>query len=476
MIPLTLGKIACITSGRLSSPEAADILVKGSVVTDSRAAEEGSLYIARIGEHADGHAYAASAADNGAVAALVTTPIEDLPYVQVDDVQDAFAALASFLIETQEAAGELTVIGVTGSSGKTTTKDLIAHVLNFQANTVANVGSLNSEVGVPLTVCRITPQTRYLVLEMGARGIGHVNYLTTMTHPSVGVVLNVGSAHIGEFGSREAIARAKSELPMSLPKGGLAVLNADDELVSTMSVADEASTVRFGTSEGSDIRASHIVVGEDGCPSFTLTIDEESIHVDLGLMGDHQVWNALAAAAVATWAGMNLSELKTALETARPASRYRMERHDRPDGTTVINDAYNANPESMSSAIRTLSVMAGQGETRRRTYAVLGAMFELGDEEEAEHRAVGQLAARLGIDEIVAVGESPGVEAYVDGANSEILPGSPNLHVQHVATVEAALEKLESMLHDGDLVLVKSSHGAGLWRLGEDLVRGGGNA
>ena len=479
MIPCTLAEIAGVTGGSLSSPEAAGVTVTGAVVTDSREAEPGSLYVARIGEHADGHVYTGSAASNGAVAALVTAPVSEVPHVLVDDVQEAFSALATHLIDTAVERTGLTVVGVTGSSGKTTTKDLIAHVLTGLAPTVANVGSLNSEVGVPLTVCRLTPETRHLVLEMGARGIGHVHYLTEMTHPKVGVVLNVGSAHLGEFGSQEAIARAKGELVEALPPGGLAVLNADDALVAAMPVPEGVDLLRFGMAADADVRATNVQVKADGAPSFDLWFRGESITVELRLMGEYQVANALAAASVALWLGADLATVGLELSTATPASRYRMERHERDDGVTVINDAYNANPESMRGAVRTLAHM---GQAGRRTWAVLGQMLELGPESAAEHRAIGALARELGVGAVVAVGEGPDIDALAEGAansakdqgqhTSERLPLAATPAVYRSASVGEAEDLLARTLSEGDLVLVKSSHGAGLRVLGERLVEG----
>ncbi|MDO5696562.1 MAG: UDP-N-acetylmuramoyl-tripeptide--D-alanyl-D-alanine ligase [Dermatophilus congolensis] len=467
MIPCSLGELAAVTGGRLSVADVTDVIVTGAVVTDSREAEPGSLYVARIGEHADGHIYTGAAAERGAVAALVTAPVSEVPYVIVDDVQEAFAAIATHLIDTGARSG-LTVVGVTGSSGKTTTKDLIAHVLSSLAPTVANVGSLNSEVGVPLTVCRLVPETRYLVLEMGARGIGHVRYLTDMTHPSVGVVLNVGSAHLGEFGTQQAIARAKAELVEALPPGGLAVLNADDPLVAAMPVSEGVDVLRYGRSDEADVRATNVQVNDSGCATFDLNFRCETVTVDLRLMGDYQVSNALAAACVALWRGMSLADVGASLSAATPASRYRMERHERSDGVTIVNDAYNANPESMRGAVQTLSRMGASG---RRTWAALGQMLELGPDSASEHRAIGALARDLGITSVVAVGDSADVEALAQGASERLHQGEGPA-VYRAASVDEAEGLLARNLQEGDLVLVKSSHGAGLRVLGERLVEG----
>lgn len=470
MIPFTLKQIADATGGRIvpaadgsgGSDTLDGVLVDGPVVTDSREAAPGSLYVARVGEHADGHDYVPGAAAAGAVAALVTRPVASLPGVVVDDVQEAFAALAQAVVRRQVDEAGLVVVGITGSSGKTTAKDLLAHVLAEHRETVANVGSLNSEVGVPLTVCRITDSTGVLVLEMGARGVGHIDYLTRMTSPSVGVVLNVGSAHLGEFGSRETIARAKSELVASLPAEGLAVLNADDALVRGMAQATSARVRLVGRSPDADLRATDVTLDDLGAASFTLHAAGERVPVRLSLLGEHQVDNALAVAAVALELGMSPAEIADRLESARPASRWRMERHLRDDGVIVINDAYNANPESMAGALRTLAHMKRSG----RSMAVLGAMYELGADSEAEHRRVGELAADLELDVLVAVGPDAG--PIGDGATAHGAPNSPR--VLRADTLETAQTLLEDELAPGDVVLLKSSRDAGLRTLGDRLV------
>ncbi|GAB47976.1 UDP-N-acetylmuramoyl-tripeptide--D-alanyl-D-alanine ligase [Mobilicoccus pelagius] len=467
MIPLTLRRLAEITGGDLLDPASGDVLVDGPVVTDSREAGPGSLYVARVGEHADGHVYVPAAKEKGAVAALVTTPVEQLPAVLVDDVQEAFAALAREVVRTRVADG-LRVVGITGSSGKTSTKDLLAHVLSGHGETVATIGSLNSEVGVPLTLCRVTPTTAMLVVEMGARGIGHVAYLTDMAPPHVGIVLNVGTAHLGEFGSREAIARAKSELVAALTPEGLAVLNADDDLVRGMTGATPARVCLTGRSTDADVRADDIHLDALGAPSFTLHVPgadgagERSLPVHLALLGEHQVDNALAVVAAALELGMTPEAIVERLESAAPASRWRMERHVRADGVVVVNDAYNANPDSMSAALRTLARMECAG----RRVAVLGAMYELGPDSADEHRRMGALAAELGVDVVVAVGEDARVIA--DGATRATAGDAPEIH--HVDTLDAAESLLDERLGHGDVVLLKSSRDAGLRLLGDRLI------
>lgn len=465
MIPMSLAEIAEVTGGVIHGPEgSAEIVVDGPVVTDSRQCGPGGLYVARIGEHADGHDFAGSAAAAGAVAALATRPLEELPCVVVGgDVQDAFSALATALVR---AVDGLTVIGITGSSGKTTTKDLLASVLSAYAPTVANVGSLNSEVGVPLTVCRITEQTRFLIVEMGARGVGHIRYLTDMVTPSIGLVLNVGSAHVGEFGSQEAIASAKAELVEALPSDGLAVLNADDPLVAAMASRTSARVLTFSVeSEAGEVCAVEKCTAEvcadgvemaGGRARFDLRTPTGSAHVALQLLGRHNVANALAVAAVSTAVGMSAEATATALSGARPQSRYRMEITDRSDGITIVNDAYNANPESMAAALRSLPEVA----SGRRTWFVVGEMRELGEASAAEHARVGRLAEEAGVDHLLAVGAD---------VASWIADGTDDLEVACAADLEAARLHLHAQLEPGDVVLVKASNGTRLWSLPESL-------
>jgi UDP-N-acetylmuramoyl-tripeptide--D-alanyl-D-alanine ligase len=461
VIALRLHEIARITGGQVHDPSdavGADPLVDGPVVTDSREAAPGSLYIARVGDALDGHRFVAAARDQGAVAALTSRPVSDLPCVVVEDVQAAFASLAHALVDLNP---DMVVIGVTGSSGKTSTKDLLSSVLEHHGETVANVGSLNSEVGVALTVCRITPTTAYLVLEMGSRGIGHIEYLTRMAPPRIGVVLNVGTAHLGEFGSREAIGRAKAELVQALPVTGFAVLNADDPIVRGMANQTQAHVIQVGESASATVRAVDVCLDLQGRAAFTLVTEHGSAPVTLGLHGEHHVGNALAVAAVALVVGMASGDIATALSNARPLSRWRMEVHERDDGVTIVNDAYNANPDSMRAALNALAAM-GKG---RRTWAVLGEMRELGPESITEHDALGRLAVRLNVSRLVAVGE--GTKAIDSGARDE---GADGERSRWVPDLDAAYGLLGQQLVHGDVVLLKSSHDAGLRWLGDRLV------
>jgi UDP-N-acetylmuramoyl-tripeptide--D-alanyl-D-alanine ligase len=468
VIALSLTEVAQVTGGSVVVPPGLDpsaVVVDGPVVTDSRESGPGGLYVARVGEHADGHDFVSGAVERGAVAALVTRPVEGVPCVVVADTQDAFAALAREVVRRLPG---MAVVGITGSSGKTSTKDLLGTVLATAGPTVAPVGSFNSEVGVPLTVCRVTADTRFLVVEMGARGIGHVAYLAEMAPPRVGVVLNVGTAHVGEFGSRAAIATAKSELPAALPPEGLAVLNADDDAVRAMAAVTAARVVLVGEAADADVRATDVALDAGGRASFTVHAPEGDRAVHLGLVGRHHVGNALAVVAVATELGLSLEAVCAALESARPVSRWRMEVVERADGVTLVNDAYNANPDSMRAALGALERM-GEG---RRTWAVLGTMLELGDESDALHAEVGAEVVAHGVDELVVVG--PAAAALAAGAREAggagPASGPTNTRVREVPDADAAEALLDAELAAGDVVLFKSSRDAGLRLLGDRLA------
>ncbi|WP_329465643.1 UDP-N-acetylmuramoyl-tripeptide--D-alanyl-D-alanine ligase [Streptomyces sp. NBC_01431] len=459
MIALSLAEIAEIVGGQPHDIPDPSVRVTGPVVIDSRQVAAGSLFVAFAGERVDGHDYAQRAIEAGAVAVLAARPL-GVPAIVVDDVQAALGALARDVVRRLGTE----VVALTGSSGKTSTKDLIAQVLQRHAPTVFTPGSLNNEIGLPLTALTATEETRHLVLEMGARGVGHIRYLTGLTPPSIGLVLNVGTAHIGEFGGREQIALAKGELVESLPENGCAVLNADDPLVRAMAPRTQARVLLFGEADDADVRAENVRLTAAGQPSFRLHTPSGCSDVTLRLYGEHHVSNALAAAAVAHELGMSADEIARALSEAGTLSRWRMEVTERPDGVTVVNDAYNANPESMRAALRALAAM-GNG---RRTWAVLGPMAELGDESLAEHDAVGRLAVRLNVSKLVAVGGREASWLQL-GAYNE---GSWGEESVHVSDAQAAVDLLRSELRPGDVVLVKASRSIGLERVALALLEG----
>ncbi|MHC3473405.1 UDP-N-acetylmuramoyl-tripeptide--D-alanyl-D-alanine ligase [Streptomyces sp. 7R007] len=460
MIALSLAEIAAVVGGQTHDIPDPSVQVTAPVVRDSREVRPGSLFVAFVGERVDGHDFARQVVDAGAVAVLASRPV-GVPAIVVDDVQAALGALARHVVRRLGA----TLVALTGSAGKTSTKDLIAQVLQRKAPTVWTPGSLNNEIGLPLTALSATEETRFLVLEMGARGIGHIRYLTELTPPKIGLVLNVGTAHIGEFGGRQQIAQAKGELVESLPEDGTAVLNADDPLVRAMASRTKAKVLLFGESDEADVRAENVRLTDTGQPAFLLHTPSGASEVTMRLYGEHHVSNALAAAAVAHELGMSAEEIATALSEADSLSRWRMEVTERPDGVTIVNDAYNANPESMRAALRALAAM-GRG---RRTWAVLGKMAELGDEALAEHDAVGRLAVRLNVGKLVAVGGREASWLQL-GAYNE---GSWGEESVHVSDAQAAIDLLRSELRPGDVVLVKASRSVGLESVAQALLETG---
>ncbi|MFE5486240.1 UDP-N-acetylmuramoyl-tripeptide--D-alanyl-D-alanine ligase [Streptomyces sp. NPDC056527] len=468
MIALSLAEIAEIVGGQSYDIPDPAVQVTGPVVIDSREVKPGSLFAAFAGEQVDGHDYATRAVEAGAVAVLAARPV-GVPAIVVDDVQAALGALARAVVERLGTD----VVALTGSAGKTSTKDLIAQVLQRHAPTVWTPGSLNNEIGLPLTALRASDETQHLVLEMGARGIGHIRYLTGLTPPRIGLVLNVGTAHIGEFGGREQIAQAKGELVEALPpadKGGVAILNADDPLVRAMAARTRARVILFGEARESDVRAENVRLTENGQPSFSLHTPTGCSDVTLRLYGEHHVSNALAAAAVAHELGMAVEEIATALSEAGTLSRWRMEVTERPDGVTIVNDAYNANPESMRAALRALAAMGRAAQAQGgRTWAVLGKMAELGDASLAEHDAVGRLAVRLNVSKLVAVGDREASWLQL-GAYNE---GSWGEESVHVSDAQAAVDLLRSELRPGDVVLVKASRSVGLEQVALALLDSG---
>ncbi|WP_327065315.1 UDP-N-acetylmuramoyl-tripeptide--D-alanyl-D-alanine ligase [Kitasatospora sp. NBC_01250] len=448
MVPMTLHEIAETVGGVLYDAPDPDALVDRPAVINSRLAEHGSLFVALPGAHTDGHRFARAAVAAGAVGVLAARPV-GVPAVVVPDVVAALAALAQGVFARLEAP---TVVALTGSAGKTSTKDLLAQVLETMDTTVATPRSFNNEIGLPLTVLGAEPGTRYLVAEMGASRAGHIAYLTGILAPNVGLVTNVGTAHIGEFGgSKEAITAAKSELIQALPADGLAVLNADDPYVMSMASCSAAPVLTFGQTQG-DVRAVEVILDRAGRPSFTLTHHGAAARVELGMYGLHHVANATAAAAVALGLGAGLDQVAEALCAARQLTPGRMEVSERPDGVTVVNDAFNANPDSMGAALRAVAAMA---DGRRRVVAVLGEMRELGEDSAAHHTELGRQVAATGVTELIAVGTDEAAlthaQARAQGVSSTLVPDR-----------DAALDLLLASLRPGDLVLLKGSHTAGL--------------
>jgi UDP-N-acetylmuramoyl-tripeptide--D-alanyl-D-alanine ligase len=452
MVPLSAREIAALTGGRLIDLDP-DLVLSGKLEFDSRKVGPGDLFLAIKGDRVDGHDYAAAAIERGAVACVATRPVGG-PAVVVTEPIAALTALAT------ASAGRLSarIVQITGSAGKTSTKDLAAQLFEQAGPTVAPPESFNNELGFPYTVLLAGPDTEYLVLEASARGIGHIRQLTGIARPAVAAVLNVGSAHLGEFGSVQAIAQAKGELVEALPADGVAVLNADDPLVAAMAGRTEARTVTFGIVAEADVRAERVRLDPAGRPSFDLVAEGARLPVRLQLRGAHQVGNALAAAGLAFGCGLSPELVAGALAQATPRSRWRMEVTDHPSGVSVINDAYNANPESMAAALHALAALA----TGRRAVAVLGEMAELGPQAAPAHLEVGRLAAELGVRRLIAIGEP--ARPIIDGA-----AGTPCV-TEWVPDTDAAIALLRGQLRSGDVLLVKGSRSAGLERVAAGVL------
>lgn len=508
MMDMTVGELAQAVQGAVAHADGAQGVVT-SVCTDSRQARQGSLFVAIRGERVDGHDFVAQAAKAGATAALVNHEVDvDVPQIVVDDTVAALGRVAkanvalrrSFAMATDEgddsascdegnkpaiagpfdpaAPHPFTVVGITGSVGKTTTKDLLAAMLRTQGRTVAPVGSFNNEIGLPLTATQVGEDTRYLVAEMGASAMGEIRYLTSIVPPDVSVVLKVGVAHLGGFGSVENIRRAKAEIVQALTPDGVAVLNADDPRVATMADMTQARTVRwFGVDEANntcDVRARDIEVDDTDHPSFTLVAPGHEHRVTLALRGRHNVMNALAAACAALTMGVPFDAIVQVLETQGAASPHRMavstvEPPLVPAAFTLIDDSFNANPDSMKAGLDGLAAWhAGDRRDRPFRVAVLGSMLELGDDDEAKHRDIGAYCAHLGVDALVAVGSD--ADANLDRLASCLAQGAQQadghsrMDVAFVHSADQAAEEVARLAkaHQGSVVLLKGSHASGL--------------
>jgi len=465
MIALSLAEIADVLGGelRLSDADTAETVVDGTVDTDSREMSAGSIFVAKPGEATDGHRFVGAAVEAGAVLAIVEHPVDvAVTQIVVADAVAALADLARAVVARVRAGGELRIVGITGSNGKTTTKNFLARILEDEGETIAPVRSYNNEVGAPLTMLRVTDSTRYLVCEFGAAGPGSIAALAGLVEPDVAVVLMVGLAHAGGFGGIEATAKAKAELVQAARAGGTAVLNVDDPRVWAMrELAAERGmqVVSFGQTAAAGIRAENVAVSASGT-SCTVVTDEVRTPLRLQVLGAHHISNALAAIAAANVLDVPVPASIARLETVEIAERWRMQPMGN-DRVRIINDAYNASPDSMAAALRTLAQITGPDE---RTVAVLGAMSELGDAAGEEHDRIGLLAVRLNIQRIVVVG--PEARRLFLAAVGE---GSWDGEAVHLPDQDAAYEYLMGELRDGDRVLVKSSNSVGLRHLGDRL-------
>ncbi len=465
MISLTLEQIAHAIDGHLAGGRHGDIAVTGSVETDSRLVTQGSLFFAKPGEVTDGHNFVGAAKELGAVAAVVEHEISsvDLPQIVVSDAVLALGKLAKYVLAEVRKSSGLKVVGITGSNGKTTTKNMLRAILSTTGNTVAPIESYNNEVGAPISVLKIDGSTKYLVAELGAGGPGSIAYLTEIVQPDIAVELKVGMAHAGEFGGIDVTAAIKAELLQGIGADSVAILNLDDPHVRQMSDLAQGKKLWFGTNPEADFWADNYVLSLAGTSFDLHWPDQEVSAVTLQILGEHHVMNALASAAVSFELGIPKAKIVSALEALPLAERWRMQLTNTDDGIAVINDAYNASPDSTKAALQTLAQLGRI--TGRRTVAILGEMAELGSFAVAEHDAIGRLAVRLNIDLTIAVGAK--AKLIYMGATQE---GSYDGESQFFESLDGALPGIRGMLRRGDIVLVKSSKSANLRFLGDELL------
>jgi UDP-N-acetylmuramoyl-tripeptide--D-alanyl-D-alanine ligase len=447
MIKFLAHEIAAIMGGTYKGE--ANLEVSGEFIFDSRLANEGSVFIALKGEARDGHEFVPAALENGAVLSIVTKDVLGNHII----VSDVLVAIAKFAHQLREELTQLKVIAITGSQGKTTTKDMLNSILSAQGETIAPVGSYNNDIGVPITLLRCTKTTKYVILEMGARHEGDIARLTELAAPDVGVVLKVGSAHLGEFGSREGIARTKGELIRGLKSSAVAVLGTYDEFTPKMADALPNRKILFGETSSCTVRAADIEM-HGGFPSFDLVTPTGRERVELQILGMHQISNALAAAAAAVALGISTTEIASALSMHQNASKWRMELLEL-EGLTLINDSYNANPESMAAALRTLTLLTQ--ERGGNSWAFLGKMHELGVDSPKLHREIGELARELRIDHLVAIGESEFITGLSGGITTHFFANPEE--------ASAILNQLAA----GDVVLVKASRAEHLELIAEKI-------
>ena len=476
---LSLSQIAAAVGGRLIGPDAT---VTGPVVTDSRQASPGALFVAVHGERTDGHAHLGSAGALGAVGAIVSdlkaartglseeaaeaAEAEDLPMglVLVEDTVVALGALArTHLAGLRQGAvdrGErLTVVAMTGSVGKTTTKDLTRQLLAASGPTVAPRASFNNEIGLPLTVLEADESTRYLVLEMGASGAGHIAYLTDIAPLDAAAVLMIGHAHMGGFGSIEGVAAAKAEIIAGLLPEGTAILNADDARCAAMAKLAPARVLTVSAQgEPADLQAENVVLDEAACAAFDLHLPglDAPRRVQLAVAGAHNVANALAAAGLALAAGLEPELIAERLGSVSIESPHRMDVSELSGDLLLIDDSYNANIDSMTAALAALPALAGS----RRRVVVVSEMLELGESSAADHARTGELAAQAGAAMLIGIGST---QEALDAARAR---GVEVVGFEDSAT---AISQIDALLSDGDAVLVKGSNGSGAWRLADHL-------
>ncbi len=462
MINLTLTDIASAIGGRIEGNPV--VSITGSVETDSRLVGAGSLFFAKPGEFDDGHDYVLNAQRAGAVAVVVERVVSgvDIPQLVVANSVSALGLLAKHVLKTVRNRGGLKVVAITGSNGKTTTKNMLGQILGAVGQIVSPIESYNNEVGAPISILKVDFDTDFLIAEVGAGGPGSVRYLAQIIEPDIAVILKVGMAHAGEFGGIENTAKIKSELVEVLGSEDRLLLNADDGYVRAMADGTAAEITWFGSAGDSNYRASNYSLSIEGTGFDLHWPDGQTNHLTLKILGEHHVMNALASAAAADLLGVNRQTIISRLEQMELAERWRMQLLQREDGASIINDAYNASPDSMKAALQTLAQL---GRSGRRTVAVLGEMAELGEFSAAEHDTIGRIVVRLNIKQLIVIGAA--AKLIHMGASQE---GSWDGESKFFESIAEAEDYLRGMLEPADIVLVKSSKSANLRQLGDKLM------
>ena len=460
MIALTIAEIAGAINGQIVHGDPSQVVTQ-SADTDSRSLEKGGIFFAKLGEHEDGHRYLEQVAETAALAVVSEPNLQvDLTQIQVADTVFALTELAKYVLNKVRSTGDLQVVGITGSNGKTSTKNMLREILSRVGPTIAPRDSFNNEVGLPLTVLKLQKETKYLVLELGAAGLGSIAALASWCLPDIGVELKVGLAHAGAFGGIETTAQIKREMMPFIQK--VAVLNEDDPVVRLFEANPEVQRVGFGFAREADFEIKSVDLSLSGTKLAISYPDGEVSEITLKMLGEHQAMNVSAALAVAHHLGVAKEVAIEAVSQMEMAERWRMQLIRRQDGVFIINDAYNASPDSMRAALQTLATLGRQGH---RTIAVLGQMAELGEYSVNEHDQLGRLVVRYNIDQLYVVGEE--AKLIHMGAMQE---GSWDGESVFCETISAAFEAIHDKLSPGDIVLVKSSNIAGLRFLGDELA------
>ena len=438
MLKISAAEFAKIVVGQLHEISESTMIDQTPVINSKNATKD-SFFVAFVGQQVDGHNFVTEAINLGAKFALVSKPVSE-PHVLVADTGKALIDLAIYI---RSKLPELKIVGITGSQGKTTSKEFLHSILKLEGETVATAGNFNTDIGVPLTLLRCSEQTKFCILEMGARHSGDIAKLTKIAKPNVGVVLVVGTAHIGEFGSVEAIAKAKAELITNLPANSTAVLGSYDIYTPKMADSLELKKVLFGVNQ--NVRAADLEM-HGGYAHFDLVTPAGRNPVSLQVLGEHQVPNALAAAAAAFALGVVNENIAVGLTTATLDSKWRMQIEE-IKGIHLIHDYYNANPESMKAALKTLILLSQ--ESGGASWAILGKMHELGATEAEGHKEVTAFSREIGVDHLLAVA----TDLYQDVQNQS---GSEHMLLHNCPNPESVLQLVDN-LSSGDVILLKAS-------------------